>query len=425
MSEQALSVTALTRYIKHKFDKDKHLEDVLLKGEVSNFKHNVRGHFYFTLKDEKASIKAVMFRRDAQSVAFKPKDGMTVLLRGYVSVFEVAGSYQIYVKSMDEVGLGNLYQQYLQLKSTLEQEGYFQDARKKSLPPFAHRVAVLTSATGAAVRDIINIINRRYPLCEITVYPTTVQGTNAKDEIATNITRADASGHDVIIVGRGGGSIEDLWAFNERIVADAIKDAKTPIISAVGHETDFTIADFTADKRAPTPSGAAEIAVPDQVTLSRDLQRHSTRMYDALDRAIKTRKERLEYVRERYIFKDPQRLLERQNERLDNLHHRLKQVSPHNRLNDGKTQRERHSAMLHRAFKQIVKNKRHALEGITQKLEVQNPRLIVSQGYTLSKKAGEVIKSVHDVSVGDTLEVEFQDGTLSVEVKDKKEANHE
>ncbi len=425
MSEQPLSVTALTRYIKYKFDKDEHLKDVLIKGEISNFKHNVRGHFYFTLKDEKASIKAVMFRSDASGVIFKPKDGMTVLLRGYVSVFEVAGSYQIYVKSMDEVGLGNLYQQYLQLKATLEKEGYFDDAHKQPIPTLPRQIGVLTSATGAAVRDIINIINRRFPMSKIVVYPTTVQGVNAKDEIAKNIARADKDPNDVLIVGRGGGSIEDLWAFNERIVAQAIYDASTPIIASIGHETDFTISDFVADKRAPTPSGAAEIAVPDQMTFKRDIESAKNRLYDALRRIVRFKRERLVSQKDRYVFKDPQRLIEKPATQLESLQHRLTQSSPASRLKDNTKNLETLNTALNKAYERLIVSKTQALNDKTNRLKVQDPRLIVKQGYTLAKKAGNIVKSVQDISVGDTLEMEFQDGAITVDVKEIKEENHE
>ncbi len=422
MAEKALSVTALTKYIKYKFDQDKHLKNILLEGEISNFKHNVRGHFYFTLKDQKASISAVMFKGNAWKVKFEPKDGMNVLVRGYVSVFEVAGSYQVYVESMEEVGMGNLYQAYLQLKDKLQKAGYFEAQHKQPLPQFPSQIAVLTSATGAAVRDIINIISRRYPLVKILVYPTTVQGENAKHEIVENIKRAqENSDNDLIIVGRGGGSIEDLWAFNEEIVAEAIFQCRLPIISAVGHETDFTIADFVADKRAPTPSGAAEIAVPDQMSLLRDIQNYQSRIVDALRRSIRLRKEKLEDITNRYVLKDPNRLFERHANTLETLQHRLLQTNPEKKIKESLENLSRQSQYLHRNLAVIINHKSKQLERLTDKLKVQNPRLIIEQGYSLTKKDGKVIRSVKDLSIGDTVEMEMMDGSFKATIKEKKE----
>ena len=266
--KQYLSVTALTKYIKYKFDNDVHLKNVLLKGEISNFKHHSRGHFYFTLKDDKAQISAIMFASNSQNVVFKPENGMSILVEGYLTVYEASGQYQIYVKKMDEDGVGSLHVAYEQLKKKLQEEGLFDQKHKQAIPKFPATIAVLTSPTGAAVKDIINIVNRRYPIAKIIVYPTLVQGEFAKDNIVNNLKQVNKHGkEDVIILGRGGGSIEDLWPFNEEAVAYEIFKSIIPIISSVGHETDFTIADFVADLRAPTPSGGAELAVPDQYEL--------------------------------------------------------------------------------------------------------------------------------------------------------------
>ncbi len=422
MPEKPLSVTALTKYIKYKFDHDSHLKDLLLEGEISNFKHNVRGHFYFTLKDDNASIQAVMFKGSAQHVNFTPKDGMNILVRGYISVFEVAGSYQVYVKSMEQVGLGNLYQAYLQLKEKLEKQGYFASFHKKDLPKYPKQIAVLTSATGAAVRDIINIISRRYPLVKILVYPTTVQGENAKHEIVANIKAADQNeANDLIIVGRGGGSIEDLWAFNEESVADAIYHCKTPIISAVGHETDFTIADFVADKRAPTPSGAAEIAVPDQRTLFNEINNNQQRLQDSFFRIIKRKKDRLEELLDRYVLKDPERLFERPLVNFESLLHRLKQQNPEKQLIEAQKNITQQTELLNRFMASLIDQKKKSLDRHLDKLEVMNPRLILNQGYTLAKKDGKVIKSIKELSIGDSVEMEMMDGMFKATVKEKKE----
>ena len=263
MEERYLTVSALTKYIKYKFDNDFHLTDVLLEGEISNFKHHSRGHFYFTLKDDNAQITAMMFQSYASKVKFEPQDGMKVYVRGTVTVYEASGVYQIVVKEMKSDGVGDLYLAYEKLKKELQEAGYFNIDHKRNIPRLPKVVGVITSPTGAAIHDIINTIGRRYPLCKIILYPALVQGEGAKESIVKQITQANIDGLcDVIICGRGGGSIEDLWAFNEKIVAMAIYNSEIPIISAVGHEVDFTIADFVADKRAATPTAAAEIATP-------------------------------------------------------------------------------------------------------------------------------------------------------------------
>ncbi len=426
MSEKPLSVTALTKYIKYKFDQDKHLKDLLIEGEISNFKHNTRGHFYFTLKDENASISAIMFRFQASKVAFEPKDGMRVILRGYISVFEVAGSYQIYVQSMTETGLGNLYQAYLQLKEKLEKQGYFEKRYKKPLPKFPKQIAVLTSATGAAVRDIIHIINRRYPLVKILVYPTTVQGENAKHEIVKNLELAQQNkDNDLIIVGRGGGSIEDLWAFNEEMVAQAIFDCTLPIIAAIGHETDFTIADFIADERAPTPSGAAEIAVPDQRSLIKEIEGLKKDMQEAVFRYVKEGKRDVKSLLERYVIKDAMRLLQPHEQKFDDIMYRLKMTHPQKRLDEAFDQYNRHKEQLNRNYLRVLEIKTQSLNEKAQRLEAYNPKRLLEKGYALTKKQGLIIKSVLDVEKGDHLDMEMKDGSLLVEVKEIKEDNHE
>ena len=263
MEERYLTVTALTKYIKYKFDHDHHLEEVLLEGEISNFKHNSRGHFYFTLKDDNAAISVTMFSTFAKTVKFNPEDGMKVFVKGNVTVYEPSGTYQINIKEMKSDGIGDLYLAFQKLKEELSKEGLFDPKYKKQLPKFPKFIGVITSPTGAAIRDIINTIGRRYPLAQVILYPAIVQGDDAKKDIVKQIKKANDNGLcDVLIVGRGGGSIEDLWAFNERIVAEAIFESKIPVISAVGHEVDFTIADFVADMRAATPTAAAELATP-------------------------------------------------------------------------------------------------------------------------------------------------------------------
>ena len=264
MNRDYITVTQLTKYIKYRIDNDTNLQEVYLKGEISNFKAHTRGHFYFTIKDENSRINAVMFASSARNVKFMPEDGMKVLVTGRISVYEATGGYQIYVSEMQEDGVGNLYVAFEQLKKKLMQEGLFATEHKKRIPRIPKRVGVVTAPTGAAIRDIISTIQRRFPLTEIYLFPCLVQGEQAKEDIVRQIKRAENYDLDVLIIGRGGGSIEDLWAFNEEMVARAIYDCPIPTISAVGHEIDFTIADFVSDLRAPTPTGAAEIAVPNK-----------------------------------------------------------------------------------------------------------------------------------------------------------------
>lgn len=421
MPEKALTVTALTKYIKYKFDSDVHLKNILLEGEISNFKHNVRGHFYFTLKDDHASISAIMFKNNAQSVHFTPKEGMHVLVRGYLSVFEASGSYQIYVDSMDEVGLGNLYQAYLALKESLEKEGLFDARFKKPIPKFPQQVAVLTSATGAAVRDIIHIINRRYPLTKILIYPTTVQGDNAKHEIVENIKRAnDNPINDVIILGRGGGSIEDLWAFNEEMVARAIFDSRIPIISAVGHETDFTISDFVADLRAPTPSGAAEIAVPDQIALHRDIDQSKKRLMDAMRRLTNQLESNLVKLKSRYILKDPARLLLNYGKSFEHLEEKLALLHPKRKLDALNNTLNQDEKALSRAFQILLSNKQKEFVKAIEHLDYVNPLNIMKKGYTLTKKEGTILKSIKQVIPGDEVTIAFSDGTAVAKILSKE-----
>jgi exodeoxyribonuclease VII large subunit len=417
MSEKALTVTALTKYIKYKFDSDVHLKNILLEGEISNFKHNVRGHFYFTLKDDHASISAIMFKNNALNVMFSPKDGMHVLVRGYLSVFEASGSYQIYVDSMDEVGLGNLYQAYLALKETLEKEGLFDAKYKKPIPRFPKQVAVLTSATGAAVRDIIHIINRRYPLTKILVYPTTVQGDNAKLEIVENIKKANQNPlNDVIILGRGGGSIEDLWAFNEEMVARAIFESEVPIISAVGHETDFTISDFVADLRAPTPSGAAEIAVPDQVALHKAIDQSKKRLIDALRRLNTQLSMNLKKVQDRYVLKDPQRLLLNYSKAFEHLEEKLALLHPKKKLDGAFNTLNQHEKSLHKAYQNLLSDKQKTFVKMLEHLDYVNPLNIMKKGYTLTKKDNHIIKSIKALKKDDTITLAFHDGTAEAKI---------
>jgi exodeoxyribonuclease VII large subunit len=422
--KQALTVSALTRYLKHKITTDPHLSDVHLEGEISNFKHHSRGHFYFTLKDEAAAINAVMFQSDTLHVTFKPQEGDHVVVEGYISVFEKAGTYQIYVKAMSPVGQGALFQHYLALKESLEKAGYFDPSLKKPLPPYPQGIAIITSKTGAAVKDMISTISRRYPLTEIVLFPTTVQGENAKDDIALNIKRADTLAKiDVIIVGRGGGSIEDLWAFNERVVADAIYQAKTPIISAVGHETDFTIADFVADLRAPTPTGAAEMAVPDQKDLKYRIHQMNTRIVQHANRMIHRQEEKLAYLLDHPTLRRPERFIEPYLLRSERLRERLKNASPATQIETTTTRFQYQKEKLNTTFLAYFKDLEYQLKSLKQSLLLSSPQARLEQGYALVYKEKHLIKSHKDLQNNDPLTIQFKDGRTSVVVTDKGESH--
>jgi len=412
-----LSVSALTKYIKYKFDKDAHLKNVLLKGEISNFKHHSRGHFYFTLKDDKSQISAIMFASSSKKVVFTPKDGMSVLVEGYITVYEAGGGYQIYVNKLSEDGLGDLYLAYEQLKKKLSDEGLFDPKHKQAIPRFPKSIAVLTSPTGAAVQDVINIVNRRYPLSDIIVYPTLVQGPYAKDDIVKNIKSVNDDGLcDVIILGRGGGSIEDLWPFNEELVAYEIFKSKIPIISSVGHETDFTISDFVADLRAPTPSGGAELAVPNQADLFSYLEQLNEKNELSLKRLLKGKSEKLDSVISSYIFRDPLRLTEQKSRKLDHLIEKLELLHPGNKLKQSEENLKNMTKLLNNYYKRILVKKQNEYLLELNKLELVNPLSIMKKGYSLSKVNGNIIKSIKDVKVNDEVNILVNDGIVNTKV---------
>ena len=416
-----LTVTALTKYIKYKFDKDTHLKNVFLKGEISNFKHHSRGHFYFTLKDNKAQISAIMFASNSSKIIFTPTDGMSVIVEGYISVFESSGNYQIYVNKMSEDGLGNLHVAYEQLKKKLASEGLFDASHKIAIPKYPKTIAVLTSPTGAAVRDIINIVNRRYPLASIIVYPTLVQGEYAKDSIVTQLKKVDTQLlADVIILGRGGGSIEDLWPFNEEIVAYEIYNSKIPIISSVGHETDFTISDFVADLRAPTPSGGAEIAVPDQIELLNYLDRLNNQNRISLNQILKLKVESLKRIESSYVFRDPLRFTQDKSKRLDYAIEKLELLNPINRLQQSKIDLDKTMKSLHDYYNRYLTRKQNEYVLSINKLELLNPLSIMKKGYSVVKIKNTVIKSVDEISIEDNIEILVSDGTLNARVTDKR-----
>ena len=416
MNDKYITVTQLTRYIKYKIDNDVHLNEVFLKGEISNFKAHSRGHFYFTLKDENSRVNAIMFASSTRNIKFTPQDGMKVLVTGKISVFESTGAYQIYVNEMLEDGVGNLYIAFEQLKKKLELEGLFDTSYKKRIPKIPSKIGVITAPTGAAIKDIISTIKRRWPLTEVYLFPALVQGEDAKEDIVRQIKRADQYGLDTLIVGRGGGSIEDLWAFNEEIVARAIFECKTPVISAVGHEIDFTISDFVADFRAPTPTGAAEMAVPQLSDVSNYLEQVSIRLKQAISHQIKNYRDRLNDIESRNIFKNPMVLYETKEMIFDNLIEKLK----YNLIGlaakkEKELLRVKNSYVLQRPYQMLDKKSNYYLQ-LVSKLETLSPLLTLQRGYTISRKDGKVVDSCKKIKKGDIVEVSFRDGDIKTEV---------
>ncbi len=399
MEERYLTVTALTKYIKYKFDHDHNLDEVLLEGEISNFKHNSRGHFYFTLKDENAQISATMFATYASRVNFEPEDGMKVFVRGNVTVYEPSGTYQINVKEIKTSGLGDLYIAYEKLKKELEAEGLFDISHKKPIPRFPNTVGVITSPTGAAIRDIINTIKRRYPLASVILYPAIVQGNDAKDNIVMQIKKANIDNLcDVLIVGRGGGSIEDLWAFNEKVVAYAIYNSNIPIISAVGHEIDFTIADFVADMRAATPTAGAELATPNVDALKDNILFYERTMTKRINYILNENKMRLMNYDKIIESRNPKSVLKHKREILNN-----------------------NSLRLNMFIHNILTNKKHQFDILKTSLDSLNPLSIMDKGYSINRINDKILTNINDVKCGDTLVTELKNGKVISKVMEVKE----
>ena len=394
MAYNAISVTELNKYIKDKVDKDEFLNNVLVKGEISNYKHHYTGHLYFTLKDENSLIKCIMFKSSTATLNFVPKDGAKVVVLGSVAVFERDGVYQIYVKAMQEDGIGNLYKAYEEMKAKLEKEGLFDASHKKKIPLMPKCIGVLTSNTGAVIRDIINVSTRRNPNVYIKLLPVPVQGPGAAEKIVDAIKLMNEKKlADVIIVARGGGSLEDLWPFNEEIVARAIYSSELPVISAVGHETDFTIADFVADLRAPTPSAAAELAVPNIADIKLKLEGYNNRYKLALKKKVEFMKLRYEKCMNSRVFKEP---LQKINEKYILIDMKVKSIqnSITNIYNKKKTN--------------MVKN--------ISKLDALSPLKTLTRGYSIIQKDGKVIKSVNQLQKDDELEIRLTDGSTRAKV---------
>ena len=394
MKYNAVSVTDLNKYIKDKFESDELLTDILVKGEISNFKSHYTGHLYFTLKDENSLIKCIMFKSYAERLKFNAKDGMKVMVFGTVSVFERDGVYQIYVKAMQEDGLGDLYTKYEELKKSLEQEGLFDISHKKKIPQMPKVIGVLTSQTGSVIRDIINVSTRRNPNVYIRLLPVPVQGQGAAEKIAKGIQLMNERKlADVLILARGGGSLEDLWPFNEEIVAREIYNSEIPIISAVGHETDFTIADFVADLRAPTPSAAAELAVSDIYELNDKINLYNKRLRLALKKKTELMRLRYEKCMTSRVFKDP-----------------LKTV------NDNYLKIDSYVKSLVNNIKMKQKDSTSKYIELVTKLDTLSPLKTLTRGYSLTEFNGKIVKSAKDLKKDNEIDIKFYDGTKRAKV---------
>jgi len=397
-----LTVSALTKYLKLKLDVDANLQKLLLKGEISNFKRHSRGHFYFTLKDEKTQISAVMFAGSTKGVKFEPTNGMQVVVTGSISLYEPSGTYSIHVTRMTEDGVGNLYVAFNQLKEKLSAKGLFNDAYKKPLPKLPKAIAIITSPTGAAIRDMITTIRRRSPNVEIYLYPALVQGEDAAADIVKRIKQVNTELFvDAMIIGRGGGSIEDLWAFNEEIVAEAIFESQIPIISAVGHETDFTIADFVADMRAPTPTAAAELVAPNIADVLAYLNQLKSRLNQGLKTQINFKEVTLNRLTNHYIMKNPRALFEGRILKLSQLEKSLEYSLSEN-VAKKKQQLERLDTSLNERIGQNLTRTKSDFTVMLTKLEMLNPLAVLKKGYSvITDKAGNAITDVNDLTVGD------------------------
>ena len=440
LNHEYITISKINQYIKLMFDSDNALQRVYLKGEISNFKRHTSGHLYLTLKDEESRISAIMFRSAAAHLTFQPEDGMNVLVTGRISVYPAGGNYQIYIDKMEVDGLGNLYVEFEKLKKKLQQEGLFDPAHKKEIPKFPRKIGIVTAPTGAAIKDILSTIQRRFPLCETILFPALVQGVSAASDVARKIEIANTYDIDVLIVGRGGGSIEDLWAFNEEIVARAIYNSHIPVISAVGHEVDITIADFVADRRAPTPTGAAEMAVPTVSEVKNIFALKKNTLSSIIKEKLTVASQELKKVKSSYILKNPMTLYEMKMQKLDALTDALNKdmtnyitqkklelqsyqksfvlQNPLNSYTKYFKDLENNQKVLKNKIEQILEKKTSDLQYVIQTLRLVNPLNILDKGFSLVKKDEHIIKSSQEIKEKDLLDIRLHQGELKVEVKE-------
>lgn len=443
MSEEYVTVSALTKYIKYKFDKDPHLGRVYLTGEISNFRLRPT-HQYFSLKDENAIISATMFQSAFKKIQFRPEEGMKVLVIGKVSVFEKSGQYQINIEHMEPDGVGALYLAYEQLKKKLEAEGLF-SLPKKPIPQFPKKIAILTSESGAVIQDIQTTVARRFPIVQLVLYPTVVQGVHAVNSILKNLDLVEQEDYDVVIIGRGGGSIEDLWAFNEEPVVRRVAELSIPVISSVGHETDTTLIDFVSDMRAATPTAAAEIATPVLMEIHQQLRNLQTRLEQALSRQLQIKRERMQALANASIFQNPERIYQVYQQRVDQLEmrlqqmmqqsvqqkrqqlvknqHRLELVSPIRRVQTEKQALQYLAKRLEQAQGQLMKDKKQQFQRVIQQLDLLSPLKIMNRGYGILQQEETIIKSVDQLEVNQELTIQLVDGTVRSKVTSVEKGN--
>ena len=443
MSEEYVTVSALTKYIKYKFDKDPHLGRVYLTGEISNFRLRPT-HQYFSLKDENAIISATMFQSAFKKIQFRPEEGMKVLVIGKVSVFEKSGQYQINIEHMEPDGVGALYLAYEQLKKKLEAEGLF-SLPKKPIPQFPKKIAILTSESGAVIQDIQTTVARRFPIVQLVLYPTVVQGVHAVNSILKNLDLVEQEDYDVVIIGRGGGSIEDLWAFNEEPVVRRVAELSIPVISSVGHETDTTLIDFVSDMRAATPTAAAEIATPVLMEIHQQLRNLQTRLEQALSRQLQIKRERMQALAKASIFQNPERIYQVYQQRVDQLEMRLQQMmqqsvqhkrqqllknqhrlelgSPSRRVQTEKQALQYLAKRLEQAQIQLMKDKKQQFQRAIQQLDLLSPLKIMNRGYGILQQEETIIKSVDQLEVNQELTIQLVDGTVRSKVTSVEKGN--
>ena len=443
MNEEYVTVSALTKYIKYKFDKDPHLGRVYLTGEISNFRLRPT-HQYFSLKDENAIISATMFQSAFKKIQFRPEEGMKVLVIGKVSVFEKSGQYQINIEHMEPDGVGALYLAYEQLKKKLEAEGLF-SLPKKPIPQFPKKIAILTSESGAVIQDIQTTVARRFPIVQLVLYPTVVQGVHAVNSILKNLDLVEQEDYDVVIIGRGGGSIEDLWAFNEEPVVRRVAELSIPVISSVGHETDTTLIDFVSDMRAATPTAAAEIATPVLMEIHQQLRNLQTRLEQALSRQLQIKRERMQALANASIFQNPERIYQVYQQRVDQLEmrlqlmmqqsvqhkrqqllknqHRLELGSPSRRVQTEKQALQYLAKRLEQAQGQLMKDKKQQFQRAIQQLDLLSPLKIMNRGYGILQQEETIIKSVDQLEVNQELTIQLVDGTVRSKVTSVEKGN--
>lgn len=447
MKDNYLTVTALTKYIKRKFDTDPHLKNIWLKGEISNFKHHSRGHMYLTIKDDQTRVQAVMFAGNNRTLKFRPENGMNILIKGEIGVFEPFGQYQLYIQQMEPDGIGSLYLAFEQLKEKLHKQGYFEKKHKKAIPMFPKHIGIITSPTGAAVRDVITTLKRRYPIAKHTIIPVLVQGQNAAVSITKAIEAANKKEiFDVLIVGRGGGSIEELWSFNEEMVAEAIFQSTVPVISAVGHETDITISDYVADLRAPTPTSAAELAVPSRIELKEKLFNIDRSLTRTMHIMATNREQHLQRLKHSYAFRYPEQLLKQKEQELDRQVERLEKAydihikqkyetltnmkirflnqHPKRQLDQSTKELNQFVKQKNYYMSQIINRKSQQLATAIDKLTLINPLEVMKRGFAIPYTFdGHIINSSKQVNKTDDITVKLSDGTLTCSVTNVKEDN--